>query len=100
MPLSHNNVGALIDTLVEMAQLARKNGLLALEEKANEIEDMFFRQGIMLIVDATVSIISSAVSFTILNFPFIITIFDSGINSTMLSEVRCRQLLQVILSAN
>jgi len=47
------NVGALIDTLVEMAQLARKNGLLALEEKANEIEDMFFRQGIMLIVDAT-----------------------------------------------
>ncbi len=47
------NVGALIDTLVEMAQLARKNGLLALEEKANEIDDMFFRQGIMLIVDAT-----------------------------------------------
>lgn len=47
------NVGALIDTLVDMAQLARKNGLLALEEKANEIDDMFFRQGIMLIVDAT-----------------------------------------------
>lgn len=46
-------VGNLIDTLVELAQLARKNGLLALEEKANEQEDMFFRQGIMLIVDAT-----------------------------------------------
>lgn len=46
-------VGELIDTLVDMAQLARKNGLLALEEKANEQEDMFFRQGIMLIVDAT-----------------------------------------------
>ena len=29
------NVQALIDTLVEMAQTARKNGLLALEEKAN-----------------------------------------------------------------
>lgn len=43
----------LIDTLVEMAQLARKNGLLALEEKANEQEDPFFKQGIMLIVDAT-----------------------------------------------
>ena len=32
------NIGELIDTLVEMAQLARQNGLLALEEKANEID--------------------------------------------------------------
>lgn len=47
------NIGELIDTLVEMAQLARQNGLLALEEKANELDDMFFKQGIMLIVDAT-----------------------------------------------
>lgn len=47
------NVGELIDTLVEMAQIARKNGLLALEEKANEQDDAFFQQGIMLIVDAT-----------------------------------------------
>ena len=46
-------MGELIDLLVEMAQLARKNGLLALEEKANEVDDMFFKQGIMLIVDAT-----------------------------------------------
>ena len=37
------NVQALIDTLVEMAQMARKNGLLALEEKANEQDDAFFR---------------------------------------------------------
>ena len=47
------NMGALLNTLEEMAQLARKNGLLALEEKANEIDDPFFKQGIMLIVDAT-----------------------------------------------
>ncbi len=47
------NTKALIDSLVEMAQLARKNGLLALEEKANELDDPFFKQGIMLIVDAT-----------------------------------------------
>ncbi|MCI8640022.1 MAG: motility protein A [Coprococcus sp.] len=47
------NMPALLDTLEEMAQLARKNGLLALEEKANEIDDSFFKQGIMLIVDAT-----------------------------------------------
>ena len=42
-----------IDTLVDFAQIARKNGLLALEEKANQIDDPFFKQGLMLIVDAT-----------------------------------------------
>lgn len=41
-----------IDQLVELAQIARKNGLLALEEKANEQKDPFFKQAIMLIVDA------------------------------------------------
>lgn len=42
----------LIDTLVDMAQIARKSGLLALEEKAAELDDPFFKQGIMMIVDA------------------------------------------------
>lgn len=41
-----------IDQLVELAQVARKNGLLSLEEKANEQSDPFFKQAIMLIVDA------------------------------------------------
>jgi len=41
-----------IDQLAELAQIARKNGLLSLEEKANEQPDPFFRQAIMLIVDA------------------------------------------------
>ena len=41
-----------IDQLVELAQIARKQGLLSLEEKANEQEDPFFKQAIMLIVDA------------------------------------------------
>ena len=41
-----------IDQLVELAQTARKNGLLALESKANEQEDPFFKMAIMLIVDA------------------------------------------------
>lgn len=40
-----------VDQLVELAQIARKNGLLALEEKANEQQDPFFKQAIMLIVD-------------------------------------------------
>lgn len=41
-----------IDQLVDLAQVARKNGLLALEEKANQQSDPFFKQAIMLIVDA------------------------------------------------
>lgn len=43
---------AAIDKLVELAQLARKNGLLALEEKAGEIKDPFFKRGVLLVVDA------------------------------------------------
>lgn len=46
------NAGKVIDTLVEMAGLARKNGLLVLEERANEEKDPFLKQSIMLIVDA------------------------------------------------
>lgn len=41
-----------IEQLVELAQIARKNGLLSLEEKAREQVDPFFRQAIILIVDA------------------------------------------------
>lgn len=41
-----------INKLVELAQLARKNGLLALEEQAGEIKDPFFKRGVLLVVDA------------------------------------------------
>ena len=40
-----------IDQLVELAQAARKDGLLALEGLANDQEDPFFKQAIMLIVE-------------------------------------------------
>ena len=50
-----NNKGndplAIIDELVELAQVARKNGLLALEEMGNQESDPFFKQCIMLVVD-------------------------------------------------
>ena len=42
---------AIIEKLVELAQVARKNGLLALEEMGNQEQDPFFKQCIMLIVD-------------------------------------------------
>ncbi len=40
-----------IEQLVELAQVARKNGLLALEEMGKQQKDPFFRQCIMFIVD-------------------------------------------------
>lgn len=41
-----------ISILVDMAQEARRRGLLSLEEKANGLEDPFLKQSILLIVDA------------------------------------------------
>lgn len=46
------NTSACIDTLVEFAQIARKSGLLALEEKANALTDPFFKQSVLSVVDA------------------------------------------------
>jgi len=46
------NPAAYIDRLTELAQKARKDGLLSLEEMAGEEKDPFFKQAIMLIVDA------------------------------------------------
>lgn len=41
-----------ISKISELAQEARKKGLLALEDKANGIEDVFLKDSIMLIVDS------------------------------------------------
>lgn len=46
------NIPKLVDQLVDLAMVARQNGLLALEEKAAEIKDPFFRQSVLMIVDA------------------------------------------------
>lgn len=46
------NVPKLVDQLVDLAMVARQNGLLALEEKAEEIKDPFFKQSLLMIVDA------------------------------------------------
>lgn len=41
-----------IDEIVKCAQIARKSGLLALEEYANEESDQFLKSSLLLIVDA------------------------------------------------
>lgn len=42
-----------IKTIIELSNIGRKEGLLALEEAANGIEDEFLKKGIMLVVDGT-----------------------------------------------
>ena len=46
------NIPKLVDQMVDLAMLARQSGLLALEEKAEEIKDPFFKQSVLKIVDA------------------------------------------------
>ncbi len=43
----------VIKNIIDLANVARKEGLLALEEAANGIEDAFLRKGVMLVVDGT-----------------------------------------------
>lgn len=47
------NEGAAIKSIIELSNVARKEGLLALEEAANNLEDPFMKKGILLIVDGT-----------------------------------------------
>ena len=42
-----------IKQIVDLSNVGRKEGLLALEEAANSIEDDFLKKGIMLVVDGT-----------------------------------------------
>ncbi len=46
------NVPKTIDQIVDLAMIARQSGLLALEEKAEEIKEPFFHHGVLMIVDA------------------------------------------------
>jgi chemotaxis protein MotA len=42
-----------VDQLVDLAERARKEGLLALDEQLGEIDDQFTRKGMQLVVDGT-----------------------------------------------
>ena len=45
--------GETIHKIIDLANVARKEGLLQLEEAASDIDDDFLKKGIMLIVDGT-----------------------------------------------
>jgi chemotaxis protein MotA len=42
-----------IDMMIDVANVARREGILALEETVNEMQDPFFKKGIMLIIDGS-----------------------------------------------
>lgn len=47
------NPGVIIKQIIDLAYTARKEGLLALEEMAETMDDEFLKKGILLIVDGT-----------------------------------------------
>ncbi len=48
-----SNEEQTIRNIIQLSNIARKRGLLALEEIANEIDDEFMKKGVLLIVDGT-----------------------------------------------
>ncbi len=71
---------------MELAQIARKNGLLALEEKANDQADPFFKQAIMLIVDANDpdrvrSILENDIEQTSARHQEVVAMYERGSNA-------------------
>ena len=47
------NIPEMITKIIELSNIARKEGLLSLEEAAGNLDDDFMKKGIMLIVDGT-----------------------------------------------
>ena len=50
---SNMNVPETIQKIIDLSNVARKEGLLSLEEAAGDIEDPFLQKGILLVVDGT-----------------------------------------------
>lgn len=48
-----NNTADTINKIIELSNVARKEGLLSLEEASSQIDDAFLKKGILLIVDGT-----------------------------------------------
>ena len=47
------NTAAMIQKIIELSNVARKEGLLSLEEAASDMDEQFLKKGILLIVDGT-----------------------------------------------
>ncbi len=49
----NNDPSEAIKKIIDLANLARREGLLALEEAVSDVEDLFLKKGVMLVVDGT-----------------------------------------------
>lgn len=47
------NPGVMVDTIVKLAETARREGLLALEDAVRKVDDQFLRRGLELAIDGT-----------------------------------------------
>ena len=47
------DIKSMIQKIIDLSNVARKEGLLSLEEAAGELDDAFMKKGILLIVDGT-----------------------------------------------
>lgn len=69
--------------IVEMANVARKNGILALEDRLDDIKDPFVKNGVMLIMDGTdpelvKSMLETQSYFTDERHSNLISMFETG----------------------
>ena len=48
-----HDVRSMIQKIIDLSNIARKEGLLSLEEAAGDLDDEFMKKGILLIVDGT-----------------------------------------------
>lgn len=53
LKVPQNNTTEMIKNIIDLSNVARKEGLLSLEEVASNLEDEFLKKGILLIVDGT-----------------------------------------------
>ena len=53
LKVTKSNEGETIKRIIDLSNVARKEGLLALEEAAGDLEDQFMKKGVLLIVDGT-----------------------------------------------
>ncbi len=64
---NNSNVSEIIQQIISLSNVARKEGLLSLEEAANDMEEPFLKKGILLIVDGTDPDLVRAIMETELN---------------------------------
>lgn len=50
---SDDNITEIIQKIIDLSNIARKEGLLSLEEAASDVNDPFLQKGILLVVDGT-----------------------------------------------